>query len=80
MAHDPENGDTFIAEGESWIPKAEALCAELGIVSLSKYEGELYAVVRGKGEVVFASPCLPRLTGPHPSATSNPLEPLPLTP
>ena len=55
MTDEPETGDVCISEGESWIPNADALCAELGIVSLSKYEGELFATVRNRGEVTFAS-------------------------
>ncbi len=71
MTDEPETGEVWTREGESWIPNAEALCAEFGIVALSKHEGELYAVVRGKGEVVFAS----LFAAPDRSATVRNIKP-----
>ncbi len=46
--------EVWIADGEAWFPDAPALCARLGADYLTHSDGELYAGLKGKGEVALA--------------------------
>ena len=46
--------ELWLSEGEAWFPDAAALCARLGADYIVNVEGELYAGIAGKGEVLLA--------------------------
>lgn len=46
-----ETSETWVSDGELWIPDRAALCAEFGILAIATYEGNPVAYVRGKGAV-----------------------------
>lgn len=46
-----ETSETWVSDGELWIPDPAALCAEFGILAIATYEGNPVAYVRGKGAV-----------------------------
>lgn len=49
-----DTADTWLAEGEVWMPDAHALCARHNIAYLNLYDGNLYAGIPGRGEVPLA--------------------------
>lgn len=52
MTDEPENPEVFIRDGESWIPDGLALRAKLGAAYLYFVEGDLWASIPGRGELL----------------------------
>jgi hypothetical protein len=42
--------DALIPDGAAYVPDADALCEQLGVVSLNVYDGHVYAVKRDGSE------------------------------
>jgi hypothetical protein len=54
MTDEPGTAETWIREDESWLLDAKALCAQIGAVYITRFDGDLYAGIPGRGEVPLA--------------------------
>lgn len=52
MTDEPESTEVFIRDGEAWIPDGPALRSKLGAVYVYFTEGDLWAGVPGRGELL----------------------------
>jgi hypothetical protein len=50
-----DSSETWIREDETYIPDAAALCAQIGALYITRYDGDLYAGIIGQGEVAVAN-------------------------
>ena len=54
MTDDADNPEVFIREDEAWIPDGKALYEKVGALYIYFSEGDLYAVIPGRGDVALA--------------------------
>jgi len=52
MTYEPENPEVFIRDSEAWIPGGQALCERLGAAYMYFTDGDLWAGIPGRGELL----------------------------